>query len=157
MFKRFGPAGLQVRPTRHDAPDAVALQEGLSALLQERYASDGKAGFAEFPAEGSAFVVAYEAGGAAVGCGALRPMAGGPGCGEIKRMFAARPGQGIGRALLAYLEHEAWLLGYRRLRLETRWANEAAVAFYRACGYAIGEAYGSYRGRSESACFEKLL
>jgi ribosomal protein S18 acetylase RimI-like enzyme len=157
MFKRFGPAGLQVMPEPQDSPDALALQEALSAELLARYGSDGKAGFAEPPAPGSVFAVARDAHGAAVGCGALRALAGEAGVGEIKRMHATRPGAGIGRTLLAYLEHEAWLLGHRQLKLSTRLANVGAGAFYRACGYAECAPFGRYASRRESTCLMKTL
>ena len=157
MFKRFGPGGLRVTPEPQDSPDALALQEALSAELLARYGSDGKAGFSEPPAPGSVFAVARDAHGAAVGCGALRALAGEPGVGEIKRMHAAQPGAGIGRTLLAYLEHEAWLLGYRALKLSTRLANLGALAFYRACGYADCPPFGRYADRPESTCLMKSL
>ncbi|WP_374567301.1 GNAT family N-acetyltransferase [Ideonella sp.] len=148
---------LDVRAVAHDSADAVALQEQLSAHLLARYGSDGKAGFADFPGEGSVFAVAYDAAGAPVGCGALRPLAGEAGSGEIKRMHASRPGQGIGAAVLAFLEQQARALGYRRLRLSTRWANEGAIGFYRAQGFVVAEAYGSYATRPECACMLKAL
>lgn len=157
MFKRLGPGGTEVRPVPHDSPDARAMQNALSDHVQARYGSDGRAGFADFPAQGSVFALARDSAGTPRGCGALRPLAGEPGTGEIKRMYAAQPGQGIGRQLLRYLEQEAWLIGYRRLKLETRWANEGAVAFYRAHGYAPCKNYGPYVGRPEAACFEKSI
>ncbi|MFO1338613.1 MAG: GNAT family N-acetyltransferase [Burkholderiaceae bacterium] len=157
MFKRLGPGDTEVRPVPHDSPDAQAMQDALSALVQARYGSDGRAAFAGFAAPGSVFALARDSAGTPLGCGALRPLAGEPGCGELKRMYAARPGQGTGRLLLRYLEHEAWVIGYRRLKLETRWANEGAVAFYRAHGFAPCENYGPYVGRPEAACFEKAI
>ncbi len=157
MFKRLGPGGTEVRPVPHDSPAAQAMQNALSDHVQARYGSDGRAGFADFPAQGSVFALARDSAGAPLGCGALRPLAGEPGCGELKRMYAAQPGQGIGGQLLRYLEHEAWVIGYRRLKLETRWANEGAVAFYRAHGYTPCENYGPYVGRPDAACFEKAI
>lgn len=157
MFKRLGTGGTEVRPVPHDSPDALAMQDALSALVQARYGSDGRAGFADFPAQGSVFALARDAQGQAVGAGALRPLAGEVGTGELKRMYAAQPGRGIGRQLLRYLEHEAWVIGYRRLKLETRWANKGAVAFYRAHGYTPCANYGPYVGRPEAACFEKPI
>ena len=156
------PASLDLQPVQvhavpHDSADAVALQERLSAQLLARYGSDGKAGFADFPAEGSVFAVAYDTAGLAVGCGALRPLTGEAGSGEIKRMHASRPGQGIGAAVLAFLEHQARELGYRRLRLSTRWANEGAIGFYRAQGFVVAEPFGSYVTRPECACMLKVL
>jgi len=146
-----------VRAVAHDSPDAVALQEQLSAHLLDRYGSDGKAGFADFPADGSVFAIAYDAACTPVGCGALRPLPGEIGTGEIKRMHASQPGQGIGAAVLAFLEQRARQLGYRRLRLSTRWANEGAIGFYRAQGFVVAEPFGSYVTRPECACMLKVL
>lgn len=146
-----------VRAVAHDSPDAVVLQEQLSAHLLARYGSDGKAGFADFPSEGSVFAVAYDSAGVPVGCGALRPLPGETGSGEIKRMHASQPGQGIGAAVLAFLEQQAQQLGYRQLRLSTRWANEGAIGFYRAQGFVVAEPFGSYVTRPECACMLKVL
>ncbi len=95
--------------------------------------------------------------GLAVGCGALRPLTGEAGSGEIKRMHASRPSQGIGAAVLSFLEKQAQHLGYRQLRLSTRWANEGALGFYRAQGFVVAQAYGSYLTRPECACMLKVL
>ncbi|MFZ5550380.1 MAG: GNAT family N-acetyltransferase [Pseudomonadota bacterium] len=143
----------------HDGPDAQALQEALSAQLKAAYGSDGKAGFAGFTAgsDGSLFAVARDAAGLAVGCGALLPLAGEPGCGEVKRMYAARPGQGIGGRVLAFLEQQARAAGYRRLVLCTRHANTGALAFYRSQGFTDTPSYGPYAARPECACLAKLL
>lgn len=143
----------------HDSPDALALQEALSARLKTRYGSDGKAGFAGFaPGQaGHVFALARDASGLAVGCGALLPLAGEPGCGEIKRMYAAQPGEGIGAAVLAFLEQQARATGHRRLVLSTRHANTGALAFYRAQGFIDMPSYGPYAMRPECACMEKRL
>lgn len=158
MFKRLHPGGLQVRREPHDSADARALQDALSAQLLARYASSGQAGFADFDPAHGAFVVARDAQGRAVGCGALRPLPErGPRCAELKRLYAAEGRQGVGRAVLQFLEHEAALLGFAELALETRHANTGALAFYRAHGYAPIDNYGRYAGRPESACLARLL
>jgi GNAT superfamily N-acetyltransferase len=144
-----------VGPCPPDHPDALAMQEQLSAVLLARYGSDGKAGFVDFPAEASVFAVAHDSAGRPVGCGALRPLAGEAGVGEIKRMHAAVPGSGIGSVVLAFLEDQARAFGYRTLRLSTRRANEAALAFYRARGFVECAPYGGYVGRDECACLGK--
>lgn len=154
---RTGRIAWQVREVAHDHPQAIAMQEQLSATLLARYGSDGKAGFADFPAAGSAFAVAFDVEGRAVGCGALRPLPGEADAGEIKRMHASIPGQGIGAAVLAFLESQARGFGYRALKLSTRWANEGAIAFYRAQGYAVCAPFGSYASRPECACLAKAL
>lgn len=150
---------ITVEAEPHDSAGARALQEALSAQLKARYGSDGKAGFAGFSAGagGAVFAVARDAAGLAVGCGALLPLTDEPGCGEIKRMYAARPGQGIGAGVLAFLEQQARAAGYRRLVLSTRHANEGALAFYRAQGFTDTPGYGPYATRPECACLAKPL
>ncbi|MFV3075218.1 GNAT family N-acetyltransferase [Niveispirillum fermenti] len=93
--------------------------------------------------------------GRAVGCGALLPFA--DDTGEIKRMYAEPGSTGVGAALLAFLEDGARAMGLRRLVLETRWANDRAVGFYRRHGYHLTDNYGPYAGRPWSACFAKPL
>lgn len=100
-------------------------------------------------------VIARDAQGSAVGCGALRPLA--PGIAELKSMFSDRSLPGIGRALLAFLETAAKTLGYRELWLETRHVNQRAVDFYLKQGYRQIENYGPYRGREEAICLGKTL
>lgn len=158
MFKRLAPGGLQVRREAPDSADALALQQALSTQLLARYGSSGQAGFEGFdPAQG-AFVVARSAEGRAVGCGALRPLLErGPRCGELKRMWAAEPRQGIGRHVLRFLEHEATLRGWDELALSTRAANTQAVAFYRAHGYEPVHPWGRYVGRDESVCLARRV
>lgn len=154
---REGRIAWQVREVPHDSQEALAMQEALSATLLARYGSDGKAGFADFPAAGSAFAVAFDLEGHPAGCGALRPMPGEADVGEIKRMHASSPGQGIGAAVLAFLESRARAFGYRELKLSTRWANEGAIGFYRSQGYAVCTPFGSYVNRPECACLAKTL
>ena len=151
--------GVTVDAEPHDSPDALALQAALSARLKARYGSDGKAGFAGFTAGagGTAFAVARDAAGLAVGCGALLPLAAEPGCGEIKRMYASQPGQGIGGRVLAFLEDQARAAGYRHLKLSTRHANTGALSFYRSQGFSDTPSYGPYATRPECACLAKPL
>jgi ribosomal protein S18 acetylase RimI-like enzyme len=155
------PPALSVATEPHDSPDAVALQEALSAELKARYGSDGKAGFAGFGAAagqaGAVFAVARDAAGQPVGCGALLPLAGEPACGEIKRMYAGQPGRGIGARVLAFLEAQARTAGYGTLTLSTRHANTGAIAFYRARGFTDTPSYGPYATRPECICLAKPL
>lgn len=152
-----GRSAWQVSAVPHDSPEALAMQEQLSATLLARYGSDGKAGFADFPDSGSVFAVALDGEGRPVGCGALRPLPGEAACGEIKRMHAASPGQGIGAAVLAFLESKARQFGYQELKLSTRWANEGAIGFYRSQGYAVCAPFGAYASRPECACLAKSI
>lgn len=104
---------------------------------------------------GAAFLLARDKEGRAIGCGALRPLQ--PGVAEIRRMYAAVAGWGVGSAVLASLEAKAQSLGYDQVRLETRRLNTVVVSFYRRAGYREIQPYGRYVGRPEAICFAKQL
>lgn len=150
------PAGLTIEPAHPDMPDVTPLIDALSADLAARFGSDGRGGLAGWDAvaDRSLFALA-RLDGVAVGCGAVRPFDGE--VAEIKRMYAVPGSAGVGAAVLSFLEEGARRLGYRRLVLETRWANDRAVSFYRRHGYRLVPNYGTYQGRAESACFGKIL
>lgn len=76
-----------------------------------------------------------EHGGAAVGIGAMRPLA--DGSIEMKRMYVcpAARGLGAGRALAAALVAAAWASGAPLMRLDTQRDFTAAVALYRSLGF----------------------
>jgi GNAT superfamily N-acetyltransferase len=95
--------------------------------------------------------------GKALGCGALRQHD--AFTGELQRMFVARAARrdGVARALLARLEHEARQHGYRQLVLETGARQQPAIALYSACGWRRIAAYGTYAGDPMSVCFGKAL
>jgi GNAT superfamily N-acetyltransferase len=148
---------LSIRAEDPGTPDAAALIEELSAALAAITGDSGKSSFdaGDVRVAGARFVVARDADGQAVGCGALRPRA--DGVAELKRMYA-RPGNpGAGSALLAFLEAEAAALAYRAIWLATRVVNQRAVGFYRARGYAPIPHYGKYAGQADSVCLEKQL
>jgi len=139
------------------AADAVRLMEELSTALEAITGDSGRASFdaADVVGPAACFVVARDAGGAALGCGALRPLQ--PGIAEIKRMYARHGTSGVGSAVLRFLETEAALLGYQAIWLETRLVNRRAVDFYEARGYARIPNYGKYVGNPLAVCFEKQL
>jgi len=136
------------------APDAVALLAELSAALAALTGASGNASFDAADVRGprACFVLAY-VGGAAVGCGALRPLS--PRVAELKRMYARPGGVGVGSALLAHLEARAFALGYSEIWLETRRLNTRAVRFYERHGYRRIDNYGRYAGMDEALCFAK--
>jgi len=109
-----------------------------------------------FAADGGAFIVAY-LGGAAVGCGGLRPLA--PGVAEIKRMFVAAParGRGVGRRLLHALEARAAAAGHTRVLLLTTPMLGEASALYAAEGYREIERVDPGGGRPVEVWLEKRL
>jgi ribosomal protein S18 acetylase RimI-like enzyme len=139
------------------APESILLMEELSTTLEAITGDGGKASFDVEDVRGPAacFVVARDAGGAAVGCGAFRPLQ--PGVAEIKRMYARHGTTGVGSAVLRFLEAEAAALGYQALWLETRLVNRRAVDFYAARGYRRVANYGKYIGNPLAVCFEKQL
>lgn len=136
---------------------ARQLLESLSATLQRITGSDGKASFdvGDVQVERACFAIAWSAGGVPLGCGAIRPLR--PATAELKRMFALPGTQGVGSAVLAFLEQQAQALGYREVWLETRRVNERAVAFYERHGYQAIPNFGRYVGRPEAVCLGKLL
>lgn len=136
--------------------DAQALMAELSAALAAITGDSGQASFDAADVRGPAacFAVARDDRGAALSCGAFRPLQ--PGVAELKRMYA-RVGVGAGSAVLGFLERRAAALGYRALWLETRLVNQRAVAFYEARGYRRIANYGKYAGNPLAVCFEKLL
>ena len=139
-----------------DHADARRLVAQLDAALA---AITGESGAASFDPQdcrgaGACFVLAYESDGSAVGCGAVRTLAGD--IGELKRMYA-RPGSGAGAHVLAALERHAAACGYRQLWLSTRRVNARAVAFYERHGYVPVAPYGRYVGRSASVCLGRRL
>ena len=71
-----------------------------------------------------------------VGCGALKLHGAGPA--ELKRMWIAPAtrGLGVGRRMLAELEHHARVRGVGVVRLETNRNLREAIGLYRASGYA---------------------
>jgi len=139
-----------------DSPDARQLIAELDAALAAITGDSGASSFdpQDCRGPGAVFVIAYDAQGAAVGCGALRPLEGE--VGEIKRMYA-RPGSGAGAAVLAGLERHAAAHGYRRLSLSTRRVNVRAVDFYERHGYVEVPPYGRYVGRTVSICLGRRL
>jgi GNAT superfamily N-acetyltransferase len=141
--------------------EAQALLAELSRTLARITGSDGRASFdvEDVRGERARFVVARDADGRPLGCGALRPLAcdAGGGIAEIKRMFAVPGCAGVGSAVLAFLEAEAGRLGYEHAWLETRRVNTRAVAFYERRGYDRIANYGRYRGNAAAVCFGKRL
>lgn len=138
-------------------PDAVQLLDELSDTLTAITGSSGKTSFDPDDVRGprAHFVIARNGDGIAIGCGAFRPLQ--EGIAEIKRMYARPGNHGTGSAILAALEAEAKMLGYRALWLETRLVNQRAVGFYESRGYTRIENFGKYAGNALAACFEKII
>ncbi|HXH56941.1 GNAT family N-acetyltransferase [Iamia sp.] len=162
------------------APEGVALIDALLVDLGARYAKEATAADPPPPPDAGpapasaptgdprwavageslvrprgAFVIARFAG-RPVGCGALRPLPGGPeGIGEIKRMYTApgARGRGVGRAVLSRLVSVATDLGYTGLVLETGTRQAEAMALYRSAGWHPISPYGKYADEALSRSF----
>lgn len=78
----------------------------------------------------------------AAGCVALRPLPEAGAC-EMKRLFVrpAYRGQGLGRWLATQILHEATVLNYAVMRLDTLDTLDPAMRLYRELGFQRGAPY----------------
>lgn len=148
---------MRVEPVHLSDPVALHLLDQLSDTLAGITGDSGRSSFdpSDVEGPGASFVLAYDAHGKALGCGAYRPLT--DGVAELKRMFACPASKGVGAAVLNYLEAKAETDGYRELWLETRSVNCRAVQFYERNGYQRIANFGKYVGRPEAVCFAKVL
>lgn len=126
------------------------------ALYPDLFAPDAPAPTNPPPRAREVYLLAWRDG-QALGCGALRERD--PFTGEVQRMFVTRSArrEGVARALLARLEHDARQHGYRQLVLETGARQTPAIALYRGCGWRRIAAYAPYVGDPMSVCMGKSL
>jgi GNAT superfamily N-acetyltransferase len=154
---------LAIEPEPFESAAAQALVAALAHDLDVRYGDEDEGYLLEVePAELSPplgiFLIA-RIDDEPVGCGALRPLPGRAGYGEIKRMYVSPQarGAGVGRGLLAALEVHGPELGFRVLRLETGEAQPEAVSLYESAGWIRIASYGRYASSPSSICFAKEL
>lgn len=100
--------------------------------------------------------IARDAGGTAVGMGALRRH---EGAGEVKRMFVSPSvrGSGLGGAILAEIEKLARAEGLPKLVLETGSNFDAAKRVYARAGFVTCDAVLDYPASPWTAFYEKTL
>jgi ribosomal protein S18 acetylase RimI-like enzyme len=86
-------------------------------------------------------LLARHADGTPLGCVGLRPIE--PDCCEMKRLYVAPEGRGLGlgEALVLAAIEVAERVGYREMRLDTLPSMTAAQALYRKLGFETIEAY----------------
>jgi GNAT superfamily N-acetyltransferase len=147
-----------VRARPWEDPDGAELRARQRAELDARYGStDHEPGAAPSAADIDLFLVAHDAAGRAVACGALRRLD--EHSAEVKRMYAVPElrGSGVATAVLDALEAAARERGWTTLRLETGTAQPDAQRFYRRAGYREIPLFGSYVGSTLSVCFERRL
>ncbi|MEK8047509.1 GNAT family N-acetyltransferase [Ideonella margarita] len=145
-----------------DQPGVVALIAALDAYQDSLYPPEARYALdlGALTQPNVLFAVARDAQGAAVGCGAV-VLGGLPGAdvGEVKRMYVAPAarGQGVAHQLMQLLEAAAQARGCRTLKLETGPLQPEAIAFYRACGFSVCGAFGSYAEHPLSVFMGKAL
>jgi GNAT superfamily N-acetyltransferase len=148
---------VRLTPATWDDPDVQRLAAAQQAELRARYEGGQEPGTPPSAADVAVVLVARDAAGAAVGCGALRPL--GDDVAEIKRMYVvpAARGRGVSKLVLAGLEAAARDRGWTTLRLETGPRQPEAVALYEGAGYRPIAAFGPYADHADSLFYERVL
>ena len=153
---------LEVRltPAAWDDADVQRLTAAQQDELRARYEGGQEPGTPPSAADVSVVLVARDAAGEALACGALRELA--YGVAEIKRMYVvpAARGRGLSKVVLAALEAAARERGWTTLRLETGPRQPEAIALYEGAGYRPIPAVGAYVGApdaAESLFYERVL
>jgi putative acetyltransferase len=147
-------------------PEVTSLIAALDACQQALYppASNHLLAASALQQPGVLFAVARNDGDACA-CGAVVPLGHEMGhgviddIGELKRMYVApsQRRQGVGRALLAFLEQRAAERGMAVLRLETGIHQPEALRLYESAGYSRRGPFGSYHLDPLSVFMEKRL
>lgn len=137
-------------------PEVLQLIDELDAYQKPLYPPESHHGIdlAALSRPNVVFAVARDGTGQAVACGAVVLE---PHYGELKRMYT-RPacrGQGIAKALLAFLEAQAAARGVTAFKLETGFRQPEAIALYGRCGYAVGGPFGDYAEDPNSVFMHK--
>jgi GNAT superfamily N-acetyltransferase len=153
------PSAVQLTPAAWDDEDVQRLAAAQQAELRARYDGGQEPGTPPSAADVAVVLLARDASGQAVGCGALRPL--GDGVAEVKRMYVVpgARGRGLSRVVLAGLEAAARDRGWTTLRLETGPRQPEAIALYEGAGYRPIPAFGAYAGAddADSLFYERVL
>lgn len=155
----------EIRPSLITDPDAARLVEEVQLEYVARYGSRDETplepGYFEPPA--GAFFVGY-LDGVPVATGAWRRRTdvdalGSTATAEIKRMYVATAGRGLGlaRAMLAHLESTAAAAGTEVMILETGLAQPEAIALYESSGYTPIAGFGFYKDAKLARCFARRV
>jgi putative acetyltransferase len=139
-----------------DQPDVKALIEALDDYQKPLYPAESHHGIdlQALSQPNVIFLVARDAAGVAIGCGALVLEAG---YAELKRMFTAPAarGKGVARAILGGLELLAARRGTTVFRLETGYLQPEAITLYESSGYVRRGPFGDYTDDPNSVFMEK--
>jgi putative acetyltransferase len=141
---------------RPDQPEVTRLIEELDAYQMPLYPPESHHGMdiMALCRADVVFAVARSSDGRAVGCGAVVL---GREYGELKRMYVlpGSRGQGIGRALLTFLESRASAAGLQALKLETGSRQPEAIDLYSKSGYVRCGPFGDYADDPHSVFMSK--
>lgn len=142
-----------------DDPGGESLRQAQRDEIAELHGGNrnSEPGAAPSAADISCYLIARDADGNALACGALRQLD--AASAEVKRMYV-RPemrSSGLSSAVLHALEATARERGWTTLKLETGRVMPAAIRFYTREGYEPIEPFGSYVGSDNSLCFAKEL
>lgn len=157
--------GWTIRPCLITDPDAAALVEEVQLEYVARYGGRDETPLQPgyFEAPNGAFFVGY-LDGAPVATGAWRRRSdvdalGSTATAEIKRMYVAPAGRGLGlaRAMLVHLEQTAAATGVAVMILETGLAQPEAIALYASSGYTPIAAFGFYKDSPLNRCMARVV
>lgn len=141
-----------------DQPAVIQLIAELDAYQSELYPPESHhtVDIATLAQPNVLFAVARDAAGVARGCGAIVI---GAECGELKRMYVhpRLRGQGVGRALIEFLEAAAPQRGCTLIRLETGPYQPEALALYERMGYTRRGPFGQYTDDPLSVFMQKRI
>ena len=150
---------MRVLPAAWDDPEVQALTAAQQAELRARYDGASEPGTPPSATDVGVVLLARDAEGTAIGCGALREL--GRGVAELKRMYVVPEarGRGVSRLLLAALEAAAVERGWTTLRLETGTRQPEAIGLYESAGYRPIPAFGAYVAATDpfAVFFERVL
>jgi GNAT superfamily N-acetyltransferase len=152
--------GVQIGTAAWDDEDVQRLTAAQQGELRARYDGAGEPGTPPSAADVSVVLLARDADGTPVACGALRAL--GADVAEVTRMYVvpAARGRGLSKAVLADLEAAAAARGWTTLRLETGPRQPEAIALYEGVGYRPIAAFGVYADAPDAAdslFYERVL
>jgi putative acetyltransferase len=141
-----------------DQPEVISLIAELDAYQDTLYPAESRHALdlKSLKQPNVVFVVARNASGRAIGCGAVVVNAE---YGELKRMYVhpQSRGSGVARKVLALLEFTARSLGCKLLKLETGPYQPEALSLYAGCGYERRGPFGKYTNDPLSVFMQKPI
>lgn len=141
-----------------DQPEVISLIAELDAYQDTLYPPESRHSLdlASLKQPNVVFAVARNAGGRAIGCGAIVIHAA---YGELKRMYVDPQSRGVGaaRKILALLESTARSRGCTLVKLETGPSQPEALRLYAGCGYERRGPFGDYTDDPLSVFMQKSI